>query len=58
MKTSNHKCIFIQKVDFADRYRWHECVICKKSEECNCSEGEFNNFLYLSDKRKEENANS
>lgn len=37
----SHTHQLIQKVDQFDKLRWHECSICKFSEECNCSEEEF-----------------
>lgn len=40
-----HKHKYIQKVDEHDQIRWHECVICKSSQDCNCDEKTFNKKL-------------
>lgn len=42
-----HAHEFIQKVDIHDQLRWHECVICKQWEECNCTEEEFEKNIDL-----------
>ena len=41
---------YIQKVDAHDQLRWHECVICKQWEECDCTEKEFEKYLLESTK--------
>lgn len=54
--TSNkpHTHDYVQKVDAYDQLRWHECVICKQWEECNCTEKEFEKFLLESTKYSED----
>lgn len=44
-KPTPRKHKYIQKVDEYDQLRWHECVICKRSQECNCNEDTFNKKL-------------
>lgn len=44
-KLKLHKHKYIQKVDECDQLRWHECVICKRSQECKCNEDIFNKRL-------------
>lgn len=41
MKISPHRHKYIQKVDEYDRLRWHQCVICKAGEICDCDEETF-----------------
>lgn len=45
MKISPHRHKYIQKVDEYDQLRWHQCTICKRSQECKCDEDTFNKRL-------------
>lgn len=40
-----HKHQYVQRVDISDRLRWHECKICKISQECDCDEETFTKRL-------------
>lgn len=44
-KPELHKHKYIQKVDEYDQLRWHECIVCKRSQECKCDEETFNKRL-------------